>query len=293
MKMRGADYITGRHFFEIGPDGASFYPRVTAPIHLDGTALDPAARAPIGVAGLDDLLNGGLPLQSATIVEGGTGTGKTLLGLHFVVEGARRGEPGILFTLEETPSQLRRIAANYGWDLAALEARGLLRIEYAAPLELTPDKFLDRALRVAGQAGARRAVVDSLTSLRAGVFDERRTRELTYALIRHLSGVGVTMLLTQETPELLGSSQLTGYGVSSIADNVVRLRYVEVASRLERALSVIKARGIRHSTELRRLAIGDDGARVEGPFRNLRGVLTGTPSPALESEPARPRERDN
>ena len=100
LKLRGADYVTGGHFFEIGADGLAFFPRVRGP---DSVARSPRAAAgrsrrrsarSTGVAGLDAMLGGGLPRASTTVVQGGTGTGKTLLGLQFLLEGARHGEAG-------------------------------------------------------------------------------------------------------------------------------------------------------------------------------------------------------
>ena len=81
LKLRGASVVTGGHFFEITGDGLVFFPRVRSP---DGPFAEPEgldARAPTGVAGLDDMLGGGLPRASATVIQGGTGTGKTMLGL--------------------------------------------------------------------------------------------------------------------------------------------------------------------------------------------------------------------
>ena len=129
-KLRGCAYTTGRHFFDISQEGFLFYPRVTAPnVPSDGEMR--ATPLPTGVPGLDELIGGGLPERSATIVQGATGTGEDLLGLHFLLEGIRRREPGILFTLEETPNQLRGIARNYGWALADLERDGLLALRYS------------------------------------------------------------------------------------------------------------------------------------------------------------------
>jgi circadian clock protein KaiC len=129
LKLRGANYITGRHFFEIGVAGMTFYPRVRAPEQEDPPRrLDD--RVTTGVAGLDQLLGGGVPRASATILQGGTGTGKTLLSLQFLIEGARRGEAGVLFSLEETRNQLCAVASSYGWDLPALDATGLLTVLY-------------------------------------------------------------------------------------------------------------------------------------------------------------------
>jgi circadian clock protein KaiC len=279
LKLRGANYVTGRHFFEMGDDGLTFYPRVRGPEMTGEPPVDLADRVATGVAGLDALLHGGLPRASATIVQGGTGTGKTLLGLHLLVEGARRGEPGILFTLEETPAQIRAVAKNDGWDLAPLEAQRRLLISYTSPVELATDRFLDEALRQIARIGARRAVIDSLTSMSLGVPSQRRFRELVYALTKHFRAAGVTPLMTMEVAELLGNAQLTGHGVSSIGDNLIVLRYVEVAGRLERAVFVLKARGTGHTSELRRFLIDDRGAHVGERFEDLRGVLTGIPQP--------------
>jgi circadian clock protein KaiC len=277
LKMRGADYVTGRHFFDMSRDGLTFYPRVRGPEIGNEPPVDLAERVTTGVAGLDALLVGGLPRASTTVVEGGTGTGKTLLSLQFLLEGARRGEPGIFFTLEETPAQIRAVAQSFGWDLAPLEAQRRLVLSYTSPVELVTDRFLDQALRQIAKVGARRVVLDSLTGMSLGVTSPRRFRELVYALAKHLRVAGVTALMTMEVAELLGTSQLTGHGVSSIADNVVVLRYVEVDGHLERAVFVLKARGLGHATELRRFRIDDHGAHVEEQFQDLRGVLTGIP----------------
>jgi circadian clock protein KaiC len=279
LKLRGANYVTGRHFFEMGAEGLTFYPRVRGPEMTGEPPVDLADRVATGVSGLDALLLGGLPRASATMVEGGTGTGKTLLGLHFLLEGVRRGEPGILFTLEETPAQIRAIASNFGWKLAPLEAQGRLLISYTSPVELVTDRFLDVARRQIERVGARHAVLDSLTSMALGVPSQRRFRELVYALTKHFRAAGVTPLMTMEVAELLGAAQLTGHGVSSTADNLILLRYVEVAGRLERAVSVLKARGTGHVTELRRFRIDGRGAHVGERFEDLRGVLTGVPQP--------------
>ena len=279
LKLRGANYVTGRHFFEIGGDGLTFYPRVRGPAILDDPLVDLTDRLPSGVPGLDALLQGGISRASTTLVEGGTGAGKTLVGLHFLLDGARRGEPGILFTLEETPGQVRTAARSFGWNLAPLEAQRRLIIHYTSPVELFTDRFLDEALRLIKQAGARRVVLDSVTSMALGVVSPRRFRELVYALTKHVRAAGVTLLMTMEVPELLGTARLTGHGISSIADNVIVLRYVEVQASLGRAVLVLKARGTGHTTELRRFVIDDHGAHVGTQFKDLRGVLTGIPQP--------------
>jgi circadian clock protein KaiC len=290
LKLRGTRHVTGSHFFEIGPDGLDFFPRVRGPDSVAAKSvgdvaqpISPRERASTGVAGLDTMLGGGLPRSSTTILQGGTGTGKTLLGLQFLLEGARRGEPGIHFMLEETPDQLRGFAQSLGWDLPALEERGLIHLSYVSPIELSTDRFLDRARREVEQVGARRAVLDSLTSLGLGVSSDRRFRELVYAISKHFHARGVTLNMNLEVADLLGAAQLSGHGVSFAADNVIQLKFVEIDGRLERGLSVLKARGVRHATEVRRLSVERDGVQVGTVFEGLRGVLTGLPVPSKES----------
>ena len=280
LKLRGADCVMGRHFFEIGPDGLTFFPRVRSPDARDDAAVASfTERASTGIAGLDEMLGGGCPRSSSTVVQGATGTGKTLLGLHFLLEGARRGEPGVHFTLEETADQLRGIARGLGWDLLELERRGLLTLSYASPVELSTDAYLNRARRLLEQVKAKRAVLDSLTSMELGVSSQRRFKELVYSMTKHFRALGVTFNMNMEITELLGSAQLSGHGISFAADNLIQLKYVEQEGRLDRGISVLKARGVRHATEVRKMSIEDRGIEVGAPFRGLRGVLTGLPTP--------------
>jgi len=285
LKLRGADCVTGRHFFEISADGLTFFPRVRSPeAGARAVVASFAERASTGIAGLDEMLGGGLPRASSTVIQGATGTGKTLVGLQFLLEGARLGEPGVHFTLEETADQLRGIAHGFGWEVLELERRGLLTFSYASPVELSTDAFLHRARTLVGKVAARRAVLDSLTSMELGVPSQRRFKELVYAMAKHFRELGVTLNLNMEITELLGSAQLSGHGVSFAADNLIQLKYVEQAGRLDRGLSVLKARGVRHGTEVRRMRIGERGVEVGAAFENLRGVLTGLPTPVRAGE---------
>ncbi|MEZ0228145.1 MAG: RAD55 family ATPase [Planctomycetota bacterium] len=275
VKMRGAAFVSGKHFLEINKEGVAVYPRVRAPAEPAG-APDLSVRASTGVPGLDDLLGGGLPRGSATVIEGATGTGKTLLGLRFLIEGAKRGERGVLFTQEETPDQIRSVALALGWNLAELEKKKLFALRYSSPVEMSTDLYLHRARIEAETLGARRAVFDSLTTMSLGVPSHRRFKELVYSIAKHMCGAGVTSIMTLESPHLLGAASLSGPNVSFIADNLIQLRYVETDGRLDRAISVLKCRGVRHGSELRAYSIESDGPRVSTErFKDARGVLTG------------------
>jgi len=97
------------------------------------SSLPSQERASTGVAGLDAILGGGLPAKHVYLVEGDPGSGKTTLGLHFLIEGLRHGEKGLYVTLSETSTELRTVAASHGWDLGDVELFELVSSEGLSP----------------------------------------------------------------------------------------------------------------------------------------------------------------
>lgn len=91
---------------------------------------------------------------------------------------------------------------------------------------------------------------------------------------------GISLQMNMEVADLLGAGQLSGHGVSFAADNVVQLKYVEIEGHLQRGISVLKARGVKHATDVRRLSVEQGGVQVGASFEGLRGVLTGLPVPS-------------
>ncbi len=85
-------------------------------------------KVPTGLKGLDDVLRGGIPRGSLTLLSGGPGTGKTLIGMEILVRNALAGTPGVILTFEERDTALRRYAGGFGWDLTDLEENGMLAI---------------------------------------------------------------------------------------------------------------------------------------------------------------------
>ncbi len=235
------DYVSGIHFLEISDKGVFVFPRVRAPKQADALGVEKPERVSTGIDGLDELFGGGIPRTGNTLLEGPTGSGKTILSLQFLMAVAQQGEKVILFTLEETPDLL---------------------ISYISPVELSTDRYLHIARERVVTSKARRAVFDSLTSMQLGVPSERRFKELVYSLSKHMRAANVTLLMTMEGPQLLGAEELSGHGISFIADNLLRLRYMEVYGRLERGISILKARGIKHQTQVRLLRIGHGGVTL-------------------------------
>jgi hypothetical protein len=109
LKLRGSGFPSGRHAYRLSEAGIEVFPRLADPIDARAYPTTPG-RVSSGIPALDAMLNDGYWPGAATLIAGPTGSGKTLMGLHFIVGGARRGEPGVIATLQENPTQLQQIA---------------------------------------------------------------------------------------------------------------------------------------------------------------------------------------
>ena len=275
-KVRGRPFVQGLHPFTITSAGLTIYSRIRTPERFEEYTVG-TERVSTGLPSLDEMMDGGLPEGSATMVAGGAGTGKTLLGLHFITSGAERGEPGVIVTFQENPAQLREISGGFGWDLRALEEQGRLVHLYHSPVEIQPDVHTALVKEAVEQIGARRVLIDSLKDLEIATPDKVRFKDYVYSLVNDLKRRSITTLLTNEISELFGSFSLSEFGVSFIADNVILLRYVEMGGRMGRALSVLKVRGSQHDKDSRKLEITNQGLCIGKPIRAMTGVLTGNP----------------
>jgi circadian clock protein KaiC len=275
LKMRGDGYFAGRHPFVISADGITAYPRLKTPATLESYPVG-EARVSLGLPGLDGMMHGGALSATSTLVAGSAGTGKTLMCLHFLLEGIRQGEPGLLATFQETPSMLHAFARGFGWDVAELEREGKLCILYTSPVELGVDMHAYTIRQAIAQSGARRVAMDSLKDIELVSPDKVRYKDYIYSLVNDFRRQGIASMLTSEIPEMFGSFVVSEYGISFVADNVILLRYVEMAGRIARAISVLKMRGSDHDKSVREFRItAQTGLEVLQPFEEYDSVLTG------------------
>lgn len=263
-KLRGTDFFGGQHAFRITDDGLKVFPRVVTPSRAPGYDVD-EVRAPTGVEGVDGMIDHGLSKGSATVVFGPPGSGKTAFGLHFLLKGIEMGEPGLLATLQENPTQLRRVGRGFGWDLEDAVRSGMLHLYYVSPVGLYLDEFVHRVVTIATEKGCGRIVVDSLNDLRSISPDMARFRDYMYSLTQAMAVMGVTLVMTHELRELFGTSELSDVGVSHMADNVLLLNYLHDGAEIRRTIAVVKARGSRHDSRVRGLSIGAHGLSVGEP----------------------------
>jgi len=220
-----------------------------------GAAIGPGLdRAPTGISGLDQITGGGLPRGRVTLIAGSAGAGKTLLGLQFLVAGARDyGEPGVLLTFEESAAKVADNVRSLGFDLDELQRDGLLAVlsfqveptEIVAAGEFDFEPLfviLDDAIT---RVGAKRVVLDTIEVLFGAFGADSIVRAELSRLARWLEERGVTAIVTGER----GEGTITRHGIEEyVSDCVIVLDHRVREEISTRRLRVVKYRGSAHGT---------------------------------------------
>jgi circadian clock protein KaiC len=211
-------------------------------------------KAPTGIPGLDQITGGGLPRGRVTLVAGSAGAGKTLLGLEFLVAGARDyGEPGVLVSFEESEAKVTLNVRSLGFDLDQLRRDGLLvthsfhvdpsEIVAAGEFDFEPlFAILDDSIK---RVGAKRVVLDTIEVLFGAFGDDSIVRSELSRLARWFEQRGVTVIMTGER----GDQTLTRNGIEEyVTDCVIALDHRVTDEISTRRLRVVKYRGSAHGT---------------------------------------------
>ena len=284
-KMRGARQLAGRHAFEITNDGLRVWPRVESLSHRTEDPETPSMTSvALDVDGLDEMLGGGLPKASNTIVLGPTGSGKTILGLQFLAAGLRRDEPGLYVGFYERPAGVFAKSERLKLGLRAAHDAKRLHVQWEGPVEGVVDAALERMFATINQHGVRRLVFDGLHGFRHQAEYADRVRTAFSAVGDELTRGGVTSIFTLETRDVIGPRlEIPVDGVSALAENVIVLRHVEVRSELHRLLSIVKVRDRAHDGVIRKVEITERGLTVGDRFEHAEQVLTGAARTASEA----------
>jgi circadian clock protein KaiC len=225
-------------------------------------------KVPTGIAGLDEITGGGLPKGRPTLVCGGAGSGKTLVGLEFLVRGAMQfNEPGVFMSFEESAEELTKNVASLGFDLNRLTASKRLFIDYVhierSEIEETGEYDLEGLFIRLGNAivsiGAKRVVLDTIESLFAGLPNPSILRAELRRLFRWLKKKGMTAIITGER----GDNALTRHGLEEYVSDCVILLDHRVSNQIStRRLRVVKYRGSTHGTNEFPFLIDERGIAV-------------------------------
>jgi len=267
VKMRGQRQLPGLHTFRITDDGLRVYPRLAQHATPSDAPLGtPVPRRATGVAGLDEMLGGGIPSGYSALVVGPSGSGKTMLSAQFILEGIRQGEPGVIAVFEKRPEEYLQTLPG-GKVVRDFEAEGSLRMLQLRPLDLSVEETMEEIRARVVEIGAKRVVIDSLSGFElalAGIFRDE-FRESLYRMVGAFTSLGVTVLMTAQIVDSDAELRLSPDGISFLTDAILLQRYVESDGGLRKVMGVVKVRGCQHSKDLRPYEIDARGIQMGPP----------------------------
>ncbi len=290
VKYRGSTHGTNEYPFLMDVNGMAVMP-ITS-IGLDYTVKN--ERISTGIARLDAMMGGkGFMRGSTVLISGTAGTGKTSVAAHFVEAACRRGARSIYFAFEESPSQIMRNMRSIGIDLQTWEKKGVLKFSAGRATTVGLEAHLVSMLKMIDEFKPQVVIIDPITTLLSVGTDEDVKSTLT-RLIDHLKSAHMTSLFTTLTSSGEDLEE-TEVGISSLADTWILLRDIELGGERNRALYVLKSRGMAHSNQVREFLITEKGVDLLDVYVGPGGMLTGSAriaQEALEKESEAARRQD-
>ena len=270
VKYRGSTHGTNEYPFLIDEHGISVLP--ISSLGLDHTA--PAERISTGIDRLDGMMGGkGFYRGSSILMSGTAGTGKTSVAAHFVDAACRRSERCLYFAFEESPKQIVRNMRSIGIDLEPWVTKGLLQFHAARPTYGGIEEVLLVTHKAITSFEPTVVVVDPITNLLM-VSTLNEVRSMLTRLIDFLKTKEITAIFTSLTAAS-GPLEASEADVSSLMDTWLLLKAIEVGGERNRALYVLKSRGMEHSNQIREFLLTNDGLRLLDVYLGPEGVLTG------------------
>ncbi len=290
VKYRGSTHGTNEYPFLINEDGITVLP-VTS-LGLSHPVSD--ERVSSGVQELDQMLGGkGYFRGTSVLVSGTAGTGKSSLASHFVDAACRRGERCLYFAFEESPSQIIRNMRSIGVDLEPWARKQRLVFHAARPTFVGLETHLATIYKHIRDFQPDAVVIDPVSNL-ITVGKSNEVNSMLLRLVDLLKSKQITAFLTSLTS---GGANLEGtdLGMSSLMDTWLLLRDIELSGERNRAIYVLKSRGMAHSNQVREFLLTPNGIRLVDVYLGPGGVLTGSSrlaQEAKEQEKAASRRED-
>ena len=260
-KLRGSYSIPGMHSFAISSAGVQVYPRLLTP-RVSPNYSPKLERVETGISNLDDMIAEGFWRGSTTLIAGPTGSGKTIIGLHFITQGALKGEQGLYVGFQENPTQLARVMKNLGWRPEKLLHGQGFELLYKSPVELQLDNITSEIFQRVRAGKISRVVIDALGDLERSSIDRQRFSDFIYALTQWFATQNITCLMMYELTNLFEVHGISDQEISNMADNVILLRF-KLATEMQRTLRIIKTRGSAHDNREHDLQITNKGVSVK------------------------------
>jgi circadian clock protein KaiC len=277
LKYRGSLHGTNQYPFLIGEHGVSVQP-ITSLGLQHGVSTE---RISTGVPRLDLMLGGQGPYRGSSVLVSGTaGTGKSTLAAQFCDAACARGERAIYFAFEESQDQIIRNMASVGMSLGVWVEQGLLQFRCVRPSLFGLEAHLSAMQTEVEKFTPSVVILDPISDL-MGVGTGHDVSSMLTRQVDFLKGKGVTAMYTSLGSE--GQGEPTDHLIASLIDTWLFVRTLEGNGEHNRALSVLKSRGMAHSNQVREFLITDRGVELADVFVGPQGVLTGSARAAQEA----------
>lgn len=275
-KFRGDAVLDGKHAFRITGDGLQIFPRVEATFTAPPSIDEGLRAASTGIDGLDRMIaGGGLPASSCTVLVGPPGSGKTVMGLHFLNRCSRE-QPGLFFGFYESPVRLLTNGRSLGFQLSERVADGSLEFAWYPIAENILDELGHALIHAVRARGVKRLVIDGLAGFFSAATHPERMERFLSCLSNELRRLDATAVWTFEARDITGiaaSPRLNA--VSGLFDNEILVHTVETGNLRSRRLSILKMRGCGFDPGARAFRIGASGVALEEESFSAGGVAAG------------------
>jgi KaiC/GvpD/RAD55 family RecA-like ATPase len=221
-----------------------------------------------GITGLDAIIGGGIPAKDLILLSGECGSGKSILGLQFLIESR---DSGVYVSFEDDISKITDTASVYGWDIKSLQRANKLRLLRYDPFKIEDIiEVIESNIR---EIGAKRVVLDSVSALGIYMKDASELRRMMLKIDAVLRKCGCTSILISEM--VPGTKGISRFGVEEfVSDGVLVLRRYFIDGKYRRGLVVWKMRGSEHSHEIHSYDISNTGFSIGGVL-DLKGGHAG------------------
>lgn len=209
------------------------------------------------ITGLDEILNGGIPKGNEILIAGPTGSGKTILSLEFLYNGALKGEKGLYVSFEEDEDAIVRNIAEIGLDISKQIDNKMIRIIKYDPYRF--ENLTDLLSMNIKETGATRVVIDSITAINLYIQDAKDIRKILVDIQTILRNNNCTAFLISEIPSE-NNKMISRFGVEEfVSDGIIILYYTRISSEFSRSVLVWKMRGSTHSRKIHPFKISKEG----------------------------------
>jgi circadian clock protein KaiC len=272
LKMRQTNHPLDAFTYKISKGGLQVIskPELNHPKSVSSKKLN------TGIEKLDTALCGGFYLGTSILVAGNSGTGKTIMGLQFLIEGARNNEKCLYISFEESEKEILRNVSSLGWKLNKEMKSGNLEFYTSYPENIVPDELIFKLTKKIQGGKYSRVVLDSITRL------SRSMDEGSYLdLLKHISSCcRANMSTLVVLGEVAGGDTITSVSemnISSLVEGIILLKHVELLGEMKRSMMIVKLRGVNHDKKIKEFEISQGGIRLCGDLKNMESLI-----PAVE-----------